>query len=451
MKYRIRSAERTLAPPYIEIKTKIIQNGLTNSKENIKKDDNYIVAPSAKKIARYIQNQIFGSDLVTQTEGLKIGWLMPTLKKALSLAVYQTESFIYIHKYEDQVYLECFKKSDIHDLVQVFDRVKEATIVQEYDSPLSDKENYFLKRKIKIENGKSFIKFEAFKLENNKEVSISIDKFNQLFKTEYPQNDLLDYVVLINVDLGEDYFKDSKQLILEEMEILNTFWEEIRKTKTKIATTQHYQSNDIGSSWVPTTHYNIQTVSVKDMEDYFTLLPGDKNKAVFEFLQGDIRYKEYIESFKFVDYQIIQMAGFSPVSFGYEKDSYMNQDNIDLNKNSSDMTIEAIKTQIEPQINSLIENIIKAQKTLKKPVKYDISNMSEWNYGSNEKFDDMKKIKVMKMVESVSSVPRVIKAKVVLPIINKMIDENVDEKEIQSFIDELSQEEDKLNIEFGEV
>ena len=106
MKYRIRSSKSILAPPYIQIKAKIIQNGLTNGKENLPIDEEYIVAPSAKKISTYIQNQIFGSDLVTQTEGLNIGWLMPTLKEALSLAVYQVESFIYIHKYENQVYLE---------------------------------------------------------------------------------------------------------------------------------------------------------------------------------------------------------------------------------------------------------------------------------------------------------------------------------------------------------
>lgn len=451
MDYRIRSAKKILAPPYIQIKAKIVQNGITNGKENISQDDEYVIAPSAKKISTYIQNQIFGSDLVTQTEGLNIGWLMPTLKEALNLAVYQIESFIYVHKYENKVYLECFKKSDIHNLVQTFDKIREATIVQEYDSPFDEKLTYLLKRKIKIENGKSYIKFVAVKCEQNKEEEITIKQFNKVFGTTYPDSDLLNYEVLVNIDLGEDFFKDSRNLLIEEMEILNTFMDEIRKTKTKIAATQHYQSGDIVTNWMPTTHYNIQTLSVKDLQDYFTLLPGDKNHAIFEFLQGEIRSDKYIESFKFVDYQIIQMAGFSPVTFGYEKDAYQNKDNIDLNKNSSEMTIEAIKTQIEPQINSLIENIIKSQKTIKGKVKNELPDNLEWNYGNNEKFDDIKKLKVLKNVQTVSSVPKKIRASIVLPILNKMVDQEIDEKELDEFIKSLQDEENDLNIKFGEL
>ncbi len=451
MNYSIRSAKKILAPPYIQIKAKIIQNGITNSKENISQDDEYIVAPSAKKIATYIQNQIFGSDLVTQTDGLNIGWLMPALKESLMLAVYQTEAFIYIHKYENKVYLECFKKSDIHDLVQAFDKVREATIVQEYETPFNEKASYLLKRKIKLENNKSYIKFIAFKCEEGKEKEISIEKFNSIFETEYPNSDLLNYTVLINVDLGEDFFKDSRNSLLEEMEILNTFWDEIRKTKTKIATTQHYQSNDIVTNWVPTTHYNIQTLSVNDLQDYFTLLPGDKNHSFFQYLQGEIRSEKYIESFKFIDYQIIQMSGLSPVSFGYEKDAYQNKDNIDLNKNSSDMMIEAIKTQIEPQINSLIENIIRAQKTFVEETENILPENLEWNYGNNEKFDDMKKLKVLKSIQSVSSIPKSTRAKIVLPILNKMIDEGIDENEVNTFVKELNGEVEDLNIKFGEL
>lgn len=451
MNYRIRSAKKILAPPYIQIKAKIIQNGITNGKENISQDDEYVIAPSAKKIATYIQNQIFGSDLVTQTEGLNIGWLMPTLKESLSLAVYQLESFIYIHKHKDKVYLECFKKSDIHDLIQTFDKIKEATIIQEYDSPFDDKISYLLKRIIKIDNGKSYIQFKALKCENNKEEEITIERFNSLFGTNYPAKDLLNYEVLINLDLGEDFFKDSKNLLIEEMEIMNTFMDEIRKTKTKIATTQHYQSGDIVTNWMPTTHYNIQTLSVKDLQDYFTLLPGDHNHAFFEYLQGEIRSDKYIESYKFVDYQVIQMAGFSPITFGYEKDAYQNKDNIDLNKNSSEMTIEAIKTQIEPQINSLIENIIKAQKTIVGSIKNMLPDDLEWNYGNNEKFDDIKKLKVLKNVQSVSSIPRKIRASIVLPILNKMVDQEIDEKDLNDFIQNLKDEENDLNIKFGEL
>ena len=86
-------------------------------------------------------------------------------------------------------------------------------------------------------------------------------------------------------------------------------------------------------------------------------MEGDKDHQIFQFLQGEVRTKEYEETFKFYDYQIIQMAGLSPASFGYEKDSYMNVANIDLSANASEMTIEAIKRQIEPQINRLIERL----------------------------------------------------------------------------------------------
>lgn len=444
MKYSIRSSEKVLQPPFIEVKAKI-NNGFSKNKEN------YIVAPSAKKIATYIKNQIFGSDLITQTDGLNIGWLMPSLKDALVLSVYQIESFIYIHKCDDKVYLECFKKSDIHDLVQEFDKVKEATIVQEFDSPDDDKVSYLLKRKIKISNNQSYIQFTPCKLENNKEDIITIEQFNSIFGTHYPPKDFLNYQVLINIDVGEDFFKDSRNLLVEEMEIMNTFFDEIRKTKTKVATTQHFQGNNLTANWVPTTNYNIQTMSIKDMQDYFTLLPGDKNHYLFEFLQGNIRFNEYISSFKFVDYQIIQMSGLSPVSFGYEKDAYQNADNIDLNKNSSDMTIESIKTQITPQINLLIENIIRAQNSISNEVQNKLPSELNWDFGNNEKYDDMKKIKVLKNVQSVSSVPKKVRAKVVLPIINKLISDDINDNDLDEFIKELDTDENDLKIRFGEV
>ena len=90
---RIKPAFDVLEAPYINVNATVIVNGSTNGKPNIKPGSKYVVAPSAKKIATYIVNQIFGSDLVTQTEGLSIGWLMPTLKKALELGIYQEESF----------------------------------------------------------------------------------------------------------------------------------------------------------------------------------------------------------------------------------------------------------------------------------------------------------------------------------------------------------------------
>lgn len=120
--------------PFIKVKTKVSIPGMTNGKPNIKYEDKWIIAPSGKKIATYIKNQIFGSELLTQTEGLDINWLMPSLSEALEKAIYQTESFIYLHKFNNKVYLECLHRNDIHNIKQVFDQVQEATIIQEFEA-----------------------------------------------------------------------------------------------------------------------------------------------------------------------------------------------------------------------------------------------------------------------------------------------------------------------------
>lgn len=448
---RIKSAYNVLEAPYIKIEATITQPGITNGKPNIFRKSKYIVAPSGKKVATYIVNQIFGSDLVTQTEGLNINWLMPTLKESLELAVYEEESFILIHKFDNKIYLECIKKSDIHDLVQKFDKVISGTIIQEYDTP---DETYELHREILIDNGITYMNMKAFKIDGNKLVPIDINIFNKYTGNDYLPKYILPYEILINIDVGQDFFKDSKKFINEEMEIFNTFADEIEKTKTKIATTQHFQSGDIVTNWQPASnHYKIDTLSVGKLADYFTLLPGDKEHYLFEFLQGQIRVNEYITSFKFCDYQIIQMAGLSPTSFGYEKDAYQNVDSVDLSKNNSDMTIEAIKTQIEPQINHLLENIVKAQQS-QGIVKNLIPSELNWDYGLNEKLTDMKKLQVLNKIQSVGSIPYSIKAKIITPILKKLIDDDIDKEDmltIEKLIEENKKEQDELKIEYGEV
>ena len=448
---RIKSAYNVLEAPYIKVEATVTQPGITNGKPNIFRKSKYIVAPSGKKVATYIVNQIFGSDLVTQTEGLNINWLMPTLKESLELAVYEEESFILIHKFDNKIYLECIKKSDIHDLVQKFDKVISGTIIQEYDT--SD-ETYELHREILIDNGTTYMNMKAFKIDGSKLVPIDINVFNKYTGNDYLPKYILPYEILINIDVGQDFFKDSKKFINEEMEIFNTFADEIEKTKTKIATTQHFQTGDIVTNWTPgSTHYKVDTLSVGKLADYFTLLPGDKEHYLFEFLQGQIRVNEYITSFKFCDYQIIQMAGLSPASFGYEKDAYQNVDSVDLSKNNSDMTIEAIKTQIEPQINHLLENIVKAQQS-QGITKNLIPSELNWDYGLNEKLTDMKKLQVLNKVQSVGSIPYSIKAKIITPILKKLIDDDIDKEDmltIEKLIEENKKEQDDLKIEYGEV
>ena len=448
---RIKSAYNVLEAPYIKVEATVTQPGITNGKPNIFRKSKYIVAPSGKKVATYIVNQIFGSDLVTQTEGLNINWLMPTLKESLELAVYEEESFILIHKFDNKIYLECIKKSDIHDLVQKFDKVISGTIIQEY---YTSDETYELHREILIDNGTTYMNMKAFKIDGSKLVPIDINTFNKYTGNDYLPKYILPYEILINIDVGQDFFKDSKKFINEEMEIFNTFADEIEKTKTKIATTQHFQSGDIVTNWQPgATHYKVDTLSVGKLADYFTLLPGDKEHYLFEFLQGQIRVNEYITSFKFCDYQIIQMAGLSPASFGYEKDAYQNVDSVDLSKNNSDMTIEAIKTQIEPQINHLLENIVKAQQS-QGITKNLIPSELNWDYGLNEKLTDMKKLQVLNKVQSVGSIPYSIKAKIITPILKKLIDDDIDKEDmltIEKLIEENEKERKSIEIEYGEV
>ena len=449
---RIKPAYNFLEAPYIRIEASVTHPGITNGKPNISREYKYIIAPSGKKIATYIVNQIFGSDLVTQTEGLSINWLMPTLKESLELAVYEEESFILIHKFDNKIYLECIKKSDIHNLVQKFDKVISGTIIQEYDT---SEETYELHRNIAIDSGITYMTMEAYKIDSkSKLIPIDLSTFNYRTGNDYLAKYILPYEILINIDIGQDFFKDSKKFINEEMEVFNTIADEVEKTKTRIVTSQHYQSGDIVTNWTPASnHYKIDTLTVGKLADYFTLLPGDKDHQLFEFLQGDVRIDKYISTFKFCDYQVIQMAGLSPASFGYEKDAYQNVDSIDLSKNNSDMTVEAIKTQIEPQINHLIENIVKAQQT--QGITQNLIPMElNWDYGANEKMTDMKKLQVLSKIQAVSSVPYSVKAKIITPILKKLIDDDIDKKDIltiEKLIEENKKEEESIEVKFGEI
>ena len=434
--------------PFIKIKAQVTYPGTTNGIPNIREEDRYIVAPSAKKIATYIRNQLFGSDLVTQTEGLDVNWLMPTLSKALEEAVYSKESFIYIHKFDDKVYLECLRKCQIYNLVQKYDKVISLDIIQDFDG----KEAFYsLTRHIEQkDDGTAILTLTAFEREKeDKEwIPMPLWKFNKVTGNDYKQVYNLPYHPIVNIDIGQEFFKDSEKFINEEMNIFNVFAEEIDKTKTRIITTQHYSSGDIASTWKPSSNlYEVQSLTVNNIQDYFTLLPGDREHQLFEFVQGEIRYTQYIESFKFCDYQIIQMANLSPATFGYEKDAYQNTANIELNANLTEMTIEAIKRQLEPQINKLIENIIKLQQS---------QNMTEnlipteivWDYGSNERFDDMKKLDVLAKVQRTASVPYSVRAKIITPILNKLIDEPTTEDDL---VTAYKEEEKEMRIDFGEV
>lgn len=435
-----------LQAPYIKVNVKITNPGTTNGKPNITSEDRYVLAPSAKKIGTYIRNQLFGSDLLTQTEGLDINWLMPTLGEALELSVYERESFIYIHKFDNKIYLECIKKCDIHNLVQRYDKVYSCDIIQDFEGKEYD---YALKRHIEIENGNTELTFTAYRREKNRNEwqEMSLNSFNEINKTEYEKVYELPYEVLINIDIGQDFFKDSIKFLNEEMEVYNTLCEEVQKTKTRIATTQHYQSGDMFNQWQPSSNiYDVKTISVGNMQDYFTLLPGDKEHSVFEFLQGNLRVNDYIDTFKFCDYQVIQMANLSPATFGYEKDNYQNVASVDLSMNLTEMTVEAIKKQIEPQVNHLIENIVKLQELLNIEDNKIPSDLV-WDYGTNEKLDDDKKIKTLKAIQQTMSIPYSTRAKIITPILNKLIDEKTD---ADSLLKAYNKEREDIKINYEE-
>jgi hypothetical protein len=141
------------------------------------------------------------------------------------------------------------------------------------------------------------------------------------------------------------------------------------------------------------------------------------------------------------------MAGLSPASFGYEKDNYMNVANVDLSANASEMTIEAIKRQLEPQINRLIENIIRLQQS-QDITENAIPSEIKWEYGANERIDDMKKLEIVKEVQRTMSVPYSVRADIVLPVLNRLVDKPIKK---ENLIKEWQEENNKMNIEFGEL
>lgn len=437
-----------LQSPFIKVKVKVTMPGTTNGIPNIKEEDKYVVAPSAKKIATYIRNQLFGSDLMTQTEGLDINWIMPSLGKALEEAVYSKESFIYIHKFDNKVYLECIRKNEIHNLKQKYDKIISCDIIQDFeDKELVLSINRHIEQK---EDGTTTITMQPYEKVKNKNewIKIDLDRFNRITGSDYKKVYNLPYHPLINIDIGQEFFCDSEKFLNEEMRIFNVFAEEIEKTKTRIVTTQHYQTGDITGSWSPRGNiYEVQTLNVNNIADYFTLLPGDKEHQMFEFLQGEIRVKDYIDSFKFCDYQVIQMANLSPATFGYEKDNYQNVASIDLNANLTEMTIEAIKKQIEPQVNNLIINIVKLQMALG----IEDNRIPEdlvWDYGDNERLDDMKKLQVLQAIQRTASVPYSVRSKIITPIINKLIDENI---EPNYLMEENLKERNSIDIDYAEI
>lgn len=176
-----------LEAPFIKINAEVIYNQRINGKKPIiKKETKYKLAPSGKKIATYITNQIFGSDIVLQAKEYNVNWLMPTLKEVLENCIYCKEAFVYLHRLDDKVYLECIKPNNIFDLKQKYDKVYEATIAECFDETETNGEDKLeLHRIIRMENGTSYINFQAYTIDKyGKQMPIPITKFNQIMGTD---------------------------------------------------------------------------------------------------------------------------------------------------------------------------------------------------------------------------------------------------------------------------
>ena len=141
------------------------------------------------------------------------------------------------------------------------------------------------------------------------------------------------------------------------------------------------------------------------------------------------------------------MAGLSPATFGYEKDAYQNTASIDLNANASEMTIEAIKTQIEPQLNRLLENINRLQ-TTNGITENKVPEKMQWNYGSNERIDDWDKVEILGRLQRVANIPYTQRAEIITPLINKMLDKKIKPEQL---IKSNNEEKEDIRIEYGEI
>ena len=66
----------------------------------------------------------------------------------------------------------------------------------------------------------------------------------------------------------------------------------------------------------------------------------------------------------------------------------------------------------------------------------------------------MKKLQVLRKIQGVGAVPYSYKAKIIMPILNKLIDDNYsknNEKQINELVEKYLKEQDEINIKFGEV
>jgi hypothetical protein len=79
-------------------------------------------------------------------------------------------------------------------------------------------------------------------------------------------------------------------------------------------------------------------------------------------------------------------------------------------------------------------------------------NSLSWDYGSNERFDDLKKIAVLRQIQGVASVPYQQKSKIIAPIIQRMLQDVEGADEVAKELQKSNKEEtESLKIEYGEI
>ena len=88
------------------------------------------------------------------------------------------------------------------------------------------------------------------------------------------------------------------------------------------------------------------------------------------------------------------------------------------------------------------------QELLNVPEDEKIPSNLIWDYGTNEKIDDNKKIATLSSIQRVMAIPYSTRAKIITPIINKLIDTDLTEEEL---IKGNIEERDKIKFEYEEL
>ena len=100
-------------------------------------------------------------------------------------------------------------------------------------------------------------------------------------------------------------------------------------------------------------------------------------------------------------------------------------------------------------VNKLIENIVKLQEQINNVDDENrIPNDLEWDYGTNEKLTDDNKIKTLRAIQQTMAIPYETRAKIITPIINKLLDEPITDMDLSKGNEE---EREKLKFEYEEI